>query len=1180
MKVRKRLQKAVTFILIGITLFNVSGITEMNVLAAAENEVGTETGEDVVNALDTEGQIPGDISIDDGINDESDDALLDDASGSDDESDEDVAGEEITDQPDDVSTVIINSPNTDIQDVNEQDDDPGIESLDIGVMSLTESPDIGIMPLAVDPSTRKADMRVGVLSNSSFNNGFVTSQGPWAHVYYSAKWSGAILNNGDTVLNRDQIVYCYEPKKVLASDNNYNEAGSIGSKNLLKNLTTSRITEKNVIFKMLGRVLKVCGPTTQTASTVLNSAPEATRYIAAQVIIWQIVEGDMDANFVCHSNNWNANRLSGEGDLTTMKYWSTAPSGGRSVKSWYDEWITKLQKSKEIPSFSSKNENAPTEHEMTSNTLTLTDNNKVLQYMKFTPSNSSVTLTVSGNTLTIKNPNNVDFTVKVTNTICDGAKEPVPIVTTNTSTGSNRQGTLLASGTNLADPVYGYFKIKASVEGNLSLAKIDAEDNTKYLTGAVFGVYDTSNTKLGTMTDNGNGTYSYTGLPAGTYTVKEETAPAGYHLDTGSYSITVSESKTYVVDNSGHGFINTPIKGKLFLTKVDAEDNTKKLTGAVFTIYDSADQVVGTMTDNGDGTYSYSDLPYGDYTVRETTPPTGYLADPNSYSVTVADSITYTIANSSNLFTDQIIKGNVQVTKKSASGNLLSGAYFAIFDSGNKLVGMMNDNSNGTYSFTGLPYGNYTVREMAAPDRYLTDSTPVNFAIQNNGETVSVSPSGSTSFINNPQLGDLKIKKTVEQDDLLHSSLAGYQFRVTCAAVGYDSTHTTDTNGEIYLENLPVGTYTIQEVAKEGTNVDGSNFQFEIPSPITVEVRANQLDALKIESRAEAGYGCSIRGWYRNRITGMTKAYQTSGISLSNQDIVTPPGKTMVFSAEVFVENNCYWGLQRRNQLVNSTTVGQYHDAATATSNTGTLLKAGQWTTIYFTYTNPNSVPLREASNIYLKNNGAVFWFEMRNIRMTIADNGVVDRTGTVNAVSGNAVTNVSVNNNLRRGDLTIKKVDAMQPSIKIAGVKMLLEKKVYYLSTEAIPAGSESDANGSFRWVKVSEETTDGTGKIIWNDLVVGDYRITEIKAAAGYQLLTEPVMINLPYQPDGDPLRWSYETNIESIDAEITIGNQPIYVMPSSGGHAPLLYIGGVIMALTGIIGIILSKRRKSDY
>ena len=98
---------------------------------------------------------------------------------------------------------------------------------------------------------------------------------------------------------------------------------------------------------------------------------------------------------------------------------------------------------------------------------------------------------------------------------------------------------------------------------------------------------------------------------------------------------------------------------------------------------------------------------------------------------------------------------------------------------------------------------------------------------------------------------------------------------------------------------------------------------------------------------------------------------------------------------------------------------------------------------------------------------------------------------------------------------------------------------------------------------------------------MVVGDYRITETKAASGYQLLAEPVFLSLPYQADGDPLSWSYEANFESIDASFIIGDQPIYVMPSTGGHAPLLCMAGVFMALTGIIGIILSKRRrKSDY
>ena len=121
------------------------------------------------------------------------------------------------------------------------------------------------------------------------------------------------------------------------------------------------------------------------ASDIINNPAQATKYLAAQVIIWQITEGDMDANFVCHGSNWKTVY-----DISSVPYWNSAPSGGRSIKSWYDEWITKLQNSKKIPSFMSRGSASAPEYDMDSTTITLTDTNNVLQYVELTASNSSV----------------------------------------------------------------------------------------------------------------------------------------------------------------------------------------------------------------------------------------------------------------------------------------------------------------------------------------------------------------------------------------------------------------------------------------------------------------------------------------------------------------------------------------------------------------------------------------------------------------------------------------------------------------------------------------------------------------------------------------------------------------------------------------------------------------------
>lgn len=74
----------------------------------------------------------------------------------------------------------------------------------------------------------------------------------------------------------------------------------------------------------------------------------------------------------------------------------------------------------------------------------------------------------------------------------------------------------------------------------IGLVKVDSEDNTKKLEGAVFGVYEDEdcNNLIDKITTNKNGYAFSTKVAAGTYYVKELVAPTGYSLNTQKYPVT------------------------------------------------------------------------------------------------------------------------------------------------------------------------------------------------------------------------------------------------------------------------------------------------------------------------------------------------------------------------------------------------------------------------------------------------------------------------------------------------------------------------------------------------------------------------------------------------------------------------------------------------------------------
>ena len=108
--------------------------------------------------------------------------------------------------------------------------------------------------------------------------------------------------------------------------------------------------------------------------------------------------------------------------------------------------------------------------------------------------------------------------------------------------------------------------------------------------------------------------------------------------------------------------------------------------------------------------------------------------------------------------------------------------------------------------------------------------------------------------------------------------------------------------------------------------------------------------------------------------------------------------------------------------------------------------------------------------------------------------------------------------NTMAKGSLTVRKVDVT--GSPLAGAELLLE--------------TSTDGKN---WTEVSKITTDKTGVAKWDDLKIGaQYRVTEVKAPAGYTLMAEPLFTGV------------LEAN--SPDITITACNSVGFVLPFTGG------------------------------
>lgn len=331
-----------------------------------------------------------------------------------------------------------------------------------------------------------------------------------------------------------------------------------------------------------------------------------------------------------------------------------------------------------------------------------------------------------------------------------------------------------------------------------------------------------------------------TDLPFGSFYFKELSTDEHYILSDEKYPFEFSYmgQDTAIVEikaNDGAAISNDLIYGEIHGLKKD--ENGNALGGAVIGLFKPdctefiTENAIMTAISAEDGSFSFVNVPYGNWVVREIEAPTGFVLSEESFAVTIDKDgaiIEVEIENT-------LIRGNVQLTKtdKDYPDNKLTGAKFAVyrdsngdkaFDENDEKLGELSEVSTGVYEMYDLTYGGYFVKEQQAPEGFYLDENAYYFEITEHGQTVTVENEAGKGFVNTPQVGSLKIVKTSSD-----GKVEGFSFRVT-GSNGYSEVFVTDENGEIFIENLRIGDYTVSEVS------DGASAAYVLPADKTASV--------------------------------------------------------------------------------------------------------------------------------------------------------------------------------------------------------------------------------------------------------------------------------------------------------------------------------------------------------
>ena len=173
-----------------------------------------------------------------------------------------------------------------------------------------------------------------------------------------------------------------------------------------------------------------------------------------------------------------------------------------------------------------------------------------------------------------------------------------------------------------------------TASGSMLIHKIDSVTK-EGIQGVKFMVYDSSMTPIGEFESDDQGyVHLNKTLEDGKYYVREIVAADGYILDNEVKSFWVESGDTTMIE-----WENTAEYAQIQVVKTSADYNSTNglpagtpLAGAVFTIYDKRNNVVDTIQTNASGIASSKLLPLGIYTVKETTAPTNYGLNTNTFT--------------------------------------------------------------------------------------------------------------------------------------------------------------------------------------------------------------------------------------------------------------------------------------------------------------------------------------------------------------------------------------------------------------------------------------------------------------------------------------------------------------------------------------------------------------------
>ena len=570
--------------------------------------------------------------------------------------------------------------------------------------------------------------------------------------------------------------------------------------------------------------------------------------VATQFVVWEYSQGyrtSADGNNPTAGLNGTSskieNAIEAAGFDVRRQYYSSGVVPYDDVMTAYKGILNGIKTHRTVPSFNSDTLELKWNDANNRYEAKVTDSNSVLANFALTTSNSNLKFSKSGNTLTVYSTAVINSAATVTMTkTCTTVGADIGFVPADQDENQSLVG-------RLTDPVTASFKVKTAT-GNARIVKTSEDGEVE---GIKFTLTGNGLTYTG-VTDS-KGVFLKSNIPAGTYTVTEESIDK--YVPQKSQTVTVRGGETATVN-----FDNILKKFKVKVVKTDIETGTAQgdasLAGAKYGLF-KGDELVDTyVTDSNASFVTDYYVCDTDWTLKELESSEGYLINGTVYKVG-ADPKLYTVEfnTTENHVTEEVIKGNIAIIKHTDDGSTQietpeKGAEFQIYlKSAGSFVNADEDerdtivcDEDGFASSKLLPYGVYTVHQTKGWDgREMIKDFDV--FINEEGKTYKflINNSNFESYVK-------VVKLDAETGKQIPYAGAGFEIydseghRISMQFTYPEVTeiHTFYTNSEGYLitpETLPYGDYTLVEVQAPYEYVLDST-----PIPFTISQENSSTD--------------------------------------------------------------------------------------------------------------------------------------------------------------------------------------------------------------------------------------------------------------------------------------------------------------------------------------------------